>query len=326
MASAFPMANIDGLRKMGGGASKLETGNKVTAMKYAEICNKYYVNFPELKFQIKNEGFRGGNDEQFTADMLEFLSGDLTGETLPSKANAIPWDYAGEIKLQPIKKDVKSVASVAKELPAMLKSLERCVSSDMLRPAMTYVYSTGEKLVATDGHKLIAVNFPAEQGFYYTPKAIAKNRKPWKGVEGELKGPGFEVGVVDNATNVRYPDFTAVWPSYTGDYGAYRYIDTAKLLSMALAADRARRFFVPGTDTGYLAMLLTWGEKRAYFDNKILADLLTTLLEQGETFLKLRMSAPNRCIVLEGSSASGIVSPVMWDKEDRPYVRIDLCA
>ena len=294
-------------------------------MKYTEICNKYYVKFPELKFQIKNEGFSGEHDDEFTADMLTFLSGDLTGETLPSKANAIPWDYSGEIKVRPIHKDIKPVA---KELPAMLKSLERCVSSDTLRPAMTYVYSTGEKLVATDAHKLVTVNFKAEQGFYYTPKEIAKNLKPWKGITENLTGPGYNLGEVkkeaDSIENLRYPDYLCVWPEYTGDYEPYRYIDTEKLLSMALAAERARRFFVPGTDTGYLAVLLTWGEKRAYFDNKILADALTTLLEQGEKFLKLRMSAPNKCIVLEGKNASGIVMPVyLADKEDRPYVRVD---
>ena len=286
-------------------------------MKYTEILQKRYEDFPAKDFRVLSPDY---TNEMLTADMLEFLSGDLTGETLPSKANAIPWDYAGEIKLQPIKKDVKPVA---KELPAMLKSLERCVSFDMMSPAITFIYSTGEKLVATDAHKLITVNFKAEQGFYYTPKEIAQNWKPFKGIEGDFKGPQFNVGVVDRSDNFRYPDYLSVWPEYTGDYEPYRYIDTAKLLSMALAADRAIRFFIPGIDTGYLAMLLTWGEKRAYFDNKILADLLTTLLEQGETFVKLRMSRPNRCIVLEGNSASGIVMPVMWEYDNKPYVRVD---
>ena len=54
-------------------------------MKYTEICNKYYVNFPELKFQIKNEGFRGENNDEFTDDMLEFLSGDLDDCELSDK-------------------------------------------------------------------------------------------------------------------------------------------------------------------------------------------------------------------------------------------------
>lgn len=201
-----------------------------------------------------------------------------TGTQPPVKEKPV-WEYAGQVQLGPKPVKVKQTS--------VMDALRKLTSKDDLRPALTYVYSTGDEAVATDGIVMMIVKGPRiPAGWYYR------------------EGDFFKIG----HDEMRYPDYNAVIPAK--DQSLCRKVQLSDILAMANAAKQAHKYFV--NTVGYMIMLEN-GDRCAYVAYQKLYQIARAMMQVGETEVEMQVNGPNRAVVFWGWKVTGLVMPIMND-------------
>lgn len=194
------------------------------------------------------------------------------------------------------------IKPVGDDLPSILAAMERCLSSDQLRPAMCYVYSDGKSLMAVDGYKLVWLNGKYKEGFYNRSDEVkdAQSARVF-----DSKVPELKMGEVANLS-YKPIDWESIVPKREGT-DKTKLVMLKDLYSICMGAKRFNDFV---NTTVEMAIKI----EEAYFNYTILLDAVITLIKLGETDVELQYNGTDRAMCLWGDVASALIMPVMNDK------------